>query len=126
VPNFKLLSLIIIILTFAVTASAEVKGWGLGIGLDDGDFGVQGRKDIWLGGDISQITTQVSVYFHHLTTFKADVDYHFISYPGAKHAFTNPDADSYGKQFGLPLEYNATADRESWQTMQEFFAKIFE
>jgi len=62
--------------------------------------------------------------------FKAEMDaagvnYRVVSYPGAKHAFTNPDADSYGKQFGLPLEYNAVADRESWQAMQDFFGKIF-
>ena len=54
----------------------------------------------------------------------AGADYRVVSYAGAKHAFTNPDADGYGKKFGLPLEYNATADRESWQAMQEFFATV--
>ena len=54
----------------------------------------------------------------------AGADYRVVSYPGAKHAFTNPDADGYGKKFGLPLEYNATADRESWQAMQEFFVTV--
>jgi dienelactone hydrolase len=55
----------------------------------------------------------------------AGIDYQFINYPGAKHSFTNPDADKYGKEFGLPLAYNAVADRESWQAMQDFLAKIF-
>jgi dienelactone hydrolase len=55
----------------------------------------------------------------------AGVDYRVVTYPGAKHAFTNPNADVYGKQFDLPLEYNSAADRESWQAMQEFFVTIF-
>jgi dienelactone hydrolase len=55
----------------------------------------------------------------------ADVDYRFIGYPDAKHSFTNPDADSFGKKFGLPLEYNAEVDKQSWAELQKFFAKIF-
>jgi dienelactone hydrolase len=55
----------------------------------------------------------------------AGADYIFINYPGAKHSFTNPDADTFGKQFGLPLAYNADADAASWQAMQDFFNEIF-
>jgi dienelactone hydrolase len=55
----------------------------------------------------------------------AGVSYRFINYPGAKHAFTNPDADSLGKEFGLPLAYNSDADTQSWQAMQEFFNELF-
>lgn len=56
---------------------------------------------------------------------KARVNYKFISYPGAKHGFTNPDADAYGQKFNMPLEYNAEADRRSWDEMQMFFVKLF-
>jgi dienelactone hydrolase len=56
---------------------------------------------------------------------EAGVDYRFVSYPGVKHSFTNPDADVYGKKFDLPLEYNADADRASWSETQEFFREIF-
>jgi len=55
----------------------------------------------------------------------ASVDFKFISYPDAKHSFTNPDADSYGKRFKLPLQYNEKADRQSWAEMQTFFKNIF-
>ena len=55
----------------------------------------------------------------------AGVSYRIISYPGVKHSFTNPEADSFGKMFDLPLEYNAAADQESWQAMQDFFREIF-
>lgn len=50
-------------LALASTATAETHGWGLGVGSMDGDFGVQGRKDIHLGGDISHIIAQASLIF---------------------------------------------------------------
>lgn len=52
-------------------------------------------------------------------------DYQFISYAGAVHAFTNPGADRIAKDTGLPIAYNAAADRRSWAHMQAFFAEIF-
>jgi dienelactone hydrolase len=50
----------------------------------------------------------------------AEVDLTFISYPGAKHSFTNPGADIYAEKFNLPVGYNKEADKKSWQDMQEF------
>ncbi len=55
----------------------------------------------------------------------AKIKYQLINYPGAKHSFTNPAADSLGKKFNLPLAYNREADINSWNEMQEFFNKIF-
>ena len=55
----------------------------------------------------------------------AGADFTFINYPGAKHSFTNPGADAFGKKFDLPLEYNAEVDAASWQAMQDFLQKIF-
>jgi dienelactone hydrolase len=53
-------------------------------------------------------------------------DYQFISYAGAKHAFTNPDADKLGQQNGLTgIGYNASADHRSWQHMRVFFDELF-
>lgn len=56
---------------------------------------------------------------------QAKVDYRLISYPDAKHAFTNPDADKYGKEFNMPLAYQAKADQESWQELKRFLAGVF-
>jgi len=56
----------------------------------------------------------------------AGVQYEFINYEGAKHSFTNPGADSLGKKFNLPLEYNEKADKESWARMRAVFEKEFE
>jgi dienelactone hydrolase len=66
----------------------------------------------------------------HVEAFKqemeaAGVDYKLVNYPGAKHSFTNPDADTFGRKFNLPLAYNEKADRDSWQQTQEFFKEIF-
>ena len=55
----------------------------------------------------------------------AHVDYELISYPGAKHSFTNPGADAFGKRFNMPLAYDAKADRDSWERTQQFFDRIF-
>ncbi len=57
---------------------------------------------------------------------KAQADFRFISYPGAKHSFTNPDADTYSNKFDLPLGYNAEAEQKSWVDMKKFLANIFE
>ena len=55
----------------------------------------------------------------------AGVDFKFINYPNAKHAFTNPGADKFGKKFKIPLAYNAEADKKSWSEMKVFFKSIF-
>jgi dienelactone hydrolase len=53
---------------------------------------------------------------------RARADYKIIPYEGAKHAFTNPDADKYNMP---PVAYNKAADEKSWQDMQTFFNEIF-
>lgn len=55
----------------------------------------------------------------------AKVDYKFVNYPNAKHAFTNPAADEFGTEFKIPLAYNAKADENSWQEMKRFFSNIY-
>lgn len=56
----------------------------------------------------------------------AGVDYQTVVYPGAMHSFTNPDADKYGKKFNLPLAYNAGADKDSWQQLQNFLTEVLQ
>ncbi|MCA8979576.1 MAG: dienelactone hydrolase family protein [Planctomycetes bacterium] len=54
-------------------------------------------------------------------------DYQFISYSGARHAFTNPGVDALAKANGMEavVGYDAAADRRSWGHMRQFFAEIF-
>lgn len=51
-------------------------------------------------------------------------DYTFKAYANATHAFSNPMATEKGKQFNLPIAYNAAADSASWSDMKTFFGKI--
>ncbi len=55
----------------------------------------------------------------------AGADYRFIDYPGVKHSFTNPDAGKFAQKFNLPLQYDAAADADSWQTMLDAFESAF-
>ena len=52
-------------------------------------------------------------------------DYSFKSYPNAKHAFTNPAADSVESKFHIGVGYNAEADRQSWSDMKDFLRALF-
>jgi dienelactone hydrolase len=52
----------------------------------------------------------------------AKADYRVIEYPGAVHAFTNPEATELGRKFNLPLRYDAQVDREAKAEASKFFA----
>lgn len=108
---------VIALLVLAMAATAEAKDWGIGAGALDGDFGFQLRKDFWLGGDISQITGQASVYFQGKTTFRFDADYHFILNPGNPGRFyplvgldfgVNSDAAKFGFNAGGGFNFKFT------------------
>jgi len=52
----------------------------------------------------------------------AGATWEFVTYSGARHAFTNPDAD----KMGMPeLGYNERADKHSWLLLQDFLKEIF-
>ncbi len=56
---------------------------------------------------------------------QAKADYRIVTYPGAHHGFTNPDADVVAKRFGgFPVGYDAEADTRSWQDMRDFLARV--
>jgi dienelactone hydrolase len=55
----------------------------------------------------------------------AKADYKVITYPGAVHAFTNPEATELGKKFNLPLRYDAKANKEAESEASKFFAGVF-
>ena len=63
-------------------------------------------------------------------TLKADMDaakadYRVVEYPGAVHAFTNPDATALGKKFNLPLRYDAKVNKEAENEASKFFTALF-
>jgi len=78
-----------------------------------------------LHGADDQFTTPEQIEAFKQEMKNAGADYQFISYPGAKHSFTNPDADRYAKKYKIPLGYNAQADKESWAELTTFLESIF-
>jgi dienelactone hydrolase len=64
----------------------------------------------------------IAAFKQEMADAKADMT--FVSYPGALHSFTNPDADEYAKKFGMPIAYNAEADRLSWEALTKFLAEV--
>lgn len=52
---------------------------------------------------------------------EAGKDWTLIRYSGAKHAFSNPDADSYGM---APVAFNERAAKRSWEHMKVFLADV--
>jgi dienelactone hydrolase len=55
----------------------------------------------------------------------AGADWTLVSYPGALHAFSNPAATELGKRHGIPVAYDAAADRQSWNELKAFLARVF-
>jgi dienelactone hydrolase len=56
----------------------------------------------------------------------AKVDYRYVDYPRAVHAFTNPEATALGKKFGLPLKYDAAADKKAKAEATKFLADVLQ
>lgn len=88
--------------------------------------GVVKARILVLNGDADKFTTAEQIAAFKKEMEAAKVDYRFISYPGAMHSFTNPDADKLAKKFNMPIGYNAEADRKSWEEMKQFLTEIFE
>ena len=63
---------------------------------------------------------QVEAFKKEMTA--AGANYKVISYPGAKHGFTNPFADQAGM---TQLAYNRDADKKSWAEMLKLFKEVW-
>jgi dienelactone hydrolase len=84
---------------------------------------VKAKIRVYNGADDKFVPAEaVEAFKKEMTDAKAD--FKFISYPGAVHSFTNPEATEHGKKFNLPLAYNEKADKESWADMTQFFKEI--
>ena len=56
----------------------------------------------------------------------ARADYEVTVYDGAKHGFSNPQADVNAEKYGLDLGYQASADEASWKAMKSLLNTVFE
>ncbi len=76
--------------------------------------------------DPSMKQDQIDAYLKSLNDGK--VDYKFVAYAGALHAFTNPNADTIASENPSMkgfVGYSPSADRRSWEDMRAFFDEIF-
>lgn len=72
------------------------------------------------GADGMVPAEQVAAFESEMKAAGADV--RVVTYPDAKHGFTNPDAD----KAGIPsVGYSPTADRESWAELTKFLRGVF-
>jgi len=55
----------------------------------------------------------------------AQADYEVLLLEGAKHGFSNPQADVNAEKYGIDLGYQQQADASSWAAMQALFEKVF-
>jgi dienelactone hydrolase len=78
-------------------------------------------------GALDSMVTAQNVAAFKTEMDKANADYKFVTLEGAKHGFSNPEADrlSHGDHGGPDIGYSKTADEKSWADMQAFFKKIF-
>lgn len=85
---------------------------------------VQARFLVMHGGADPMVKSdQVNAFLNSLNQEK--LDYEFIIYSGAVHAFTNPDADK-ARAAGLEgVGYHAEVARRSWNRMESFFHDLF-
>lgn len=82
---------------------------------------IKARILVLHGADDPRVPQQQVVAFHEEMR-NGGVDWHMVSYGGAVHSFTNPDA---GNDPSKGNAYNEKADRRSWVAMKSFFAEIF-
>jgi dienelactone hydrolase len=82
---------------------------------------VKPRLLVMTGADDPMVTAaQVDAFKKEMTD--AGAKFEIISYPGAKHAFTNPNADKAGVE---GLAYNADADKKSWADLRRVLKQVF-
>ncbi|MEM6820963.1 MAG: dienelactone hydrolase family protein [Verrucomicrobiota bacterium] len=91
----------------------------------EGKSPIKTRILVCHGADDGFIPTEkIEAFKEEMKASEADME--FISYPRAKHSFTNPGADAKAKEFGIDLAYDKEADTKSWIDMQKFFKATFE
>lgn len=84
---------------------------------------VKGRLLVLTGADDPMVPgTAVETFRQEMAAAGAANQVEIVSYPGAKHSFTNPHADSVGM---AGLAYNAAADQQSWQAMLKLFREVW-
>lgn len=85
---------------------------------------VKARILVNTGADDQMVPpAQVQAFEKEMTD--AGAKFRVITYPGAKHSFTNPAADKVSAEMGGALAYDKSADEKSWKNTIAFFSEVF-
>ena len=82
-------------------------------------------KVLVLNGEADSFVSAEEITGFNAEMDSAKIEYKLVNYPGAVHAFTNPDATEVGKKFNLQIAYDKDADEKSWKELQDFLTAIF-
>jgi dienelactone hydrolase len=85
---------------------------------------IKPRIHVYTGGDDQFVPAdQVSGLVKEMQEAKADLT--LVSFPGALHSFTNPDANRIAKEFNMPIAYDEAAANRSWQGAMRLYGEVF-
>ena len=76
-------------------------------------------------GGVDSMVTMDDVTAFKTEMDAAQADYEVTVHEGAKHGFSNPQADVNAQKYGLDLGYRAEADNASWAAMKSLFDEVF-
>ncbi len=80
----KLKATLVLFACCTVSTFAEPRGWGLGLGVFDNDFGLHARKDFIFGGEQQfEAVLQGGLYNQNKWTGRFDADFHFVFTPSS-------------------------------------------
>ena len=86
------------------------------------DSGAVKARILVLTGGADPMVPPAAVEGFRKSMTAAGANFQIVSYPGVKHSFTNPRADSVGM---AALAYNADAARQSWEAMLALFREVW-
>ena len=75
-------------------------------------------------GEADSMTTPEQLEAFKEEMHQAGADYRLVTHPGARHGFTNPQADQR-RTDTLDIGYQREADERSWEDLKAFFAEVF-
>ena len=80
-----IITALVVLLTCSTAITfAEPKGWGLGLGVFDNDFGIHARKDFVFGETQRfEAVLQGGLYNQNEWTGRFDADFHYVFRPGS-------------------------------------------
>ncbi len=115
----------------AARAGSDLKGVAgfyvsmLPSSLTPADAGKTTSKLLIMNGGADPLVKSDAVDAFKKEMTDANVDLLYISYPGARHSYTDPDATEKGKQFNIPFAYDAEATSQSRAETLKFFGEVF-